>query len=73
MLVKVIYNKVCLITVVTVFIGAIFTLILNSIRKGRIICDNRHRLFHLLDKMINDAKNAIQKSEMKTTYYNFRA
>lgn len=37
-------------------------------KKGRIICDYRHRLFHLFDKMLNDAINAIQKSEMKTTY-----
>lgn len=67
MFVKVIYNKVFLITVVTIFIGAILTLVLNTIKKGRIKCDYRHRLFHLLDKMINDAINAIQKSEMKTT------
>lgn len=72
MFVKVIYNQVCLITVVIVFIGAIFTLVLNSIKKGRIICDYRHRLFHLLDNIINDTINALQKSEMKTTYSNFR-
>lgn len=62
MFVKVIYYKVFFITVVTVFIVAIFTLVMNFIKKGRIICDYRHRLFHLLDKMINDAINAIQKS-----------